>query len=475
MERIRMRTWTDRCTLFAAGLAIVVGSSSVGEAQRSDTWAIDQTQQAVRERIASREGERDVTVRFAASPRVESPSNNSLRVRGTGTASRGRDRKSRAFSYDAVVNTRNNNVSDVNYNWRGDWDRAVINRLTGAYRLNRRRSDDPGATADRVTHDLPSRDQQRLRSAVMRRLDPPESLAIERDGRTITMASSQGRPVTFEADGREQSERAGNGRSVRTTASLSGDQLEVRTDGDRSLDYEVTFEPMDNGRSLRVTRRITHEDLRQAVVAKSVYDKTSDAPQFDLARGNQGDYPSRETTTRDRFGVPDGTEVVAVLNDHLSTQQAHDGDRFTLSVRSPSQFADATIEGYVVRTSRSGQVSGRAEMAFEFESIRQRDGRTYDFAGLLEGVRTSDGDTVRIDNEGTIQDEGSQTARTVERTGIGAAIGAVIGAVSGGGKGAAIGAAVGAGTGAGSVFIQGRDDLELKNGTEFRIRALSRR
>jgi hypothetical protein len=47
----------------------------------------------------------------------------------------------------------------------------------------------------------------------------------------------------------------------------------------------------------------------------------------------------------------------------------------------------------------------------------------------------------------------------------------VIGAITGGGEGAAIGAAVGAGAGAGSVFIQGRDDLDLMSGTEFRIRA----
>jgi YmgG-like glycine-zipper protein len=58
----------------------------------------------------------------------------------------------------------------------------------------------------------------------------------------------------------------------------------------------------------------------------------------------------------------------------------------------------------------------------------------------------------------------------VTRTGIGAGIGAVIGAVAGGGKGAAIGAAVGAGVGAGSVFIQGRNDLDLMTGTEFTIR-----
>ena len=54
------------------------------------------------------------------------------------------------------------------------------------------------------------------------------------------------------------------------------------------------------------------------------------------------------------------------------------------------------------------------------------------------------------------------------RAGIGAAVGAVIGAiVGGGGKGAAIGAAVGAGAGAGSVFIQGREDLDLMSCVEF--------
>jgi len=59
----------------------------------------------------------------------------------------------------------------------------------------------------------------------------------------------------------------------------------------------------------------------------------------------------------------------------------------------------------------------------------------------------------------------------VTRGGIGAALGAIIGAIGGGGKGAAIGAAVGAGVGAGSVYVQGRDDLELRSGTEMTIRA----
>ena len=85
----------------------------------------------------------------------------------------------------------------------------------------------------------------------------PEAFAIELDGRTITIASSHARQVTFEADGREQNEQSRNGRRMRTTAALSGDRLVVSTEGDRSVDYQVTFEPINNGRSLRVTRRIT--------------------------------------------------------------------------------------------------------------------------------------------------------------------------------------------------------------------------
>ena len=475
MERIEVRTSVNRYRLFAALLAVVIATGSLGLAQRADDRAVNQAQQAVRERITTREGGRDLTVRFGSDARTEFSTNTDVRVRGTGSVMRNNDGKARPFSYEAVVNTRNGNVSDIQYDWRGDWYSSggrspVTNRLTGTYRLNQARSDNAATTADHVTRNLPAGEQQRLRNAVMRRLEPPESLAIERDGRTISIASSHARQVTFEADGREQIEQSRNGRNMRTTATLSGDRLVVSTEGDRSVDYQVTFEPTDNGRRMRVTRRITHEDLREAVVAKSVYDKTSDAPQFAVYAGGRDEYVSADISGGS-FIVRDGTELLAVLNDNLSTKGARDGDRFTLTVRSPSQYAGATIEGYLTRVARSGQVSGRAEMSFEFDTIRLRNGRVYNFAGYIESVRTTNDDSVRVDNEGKVQDESSQTARTVTRTGIGAAIGAVIGTVAGGGKGAAIGAAVGAGAGAGSVFIQGRNDLELMNGTEFRIRA----
>jgi len=500
MKRIEMGTSIQSRLWCAAVIVIsgVIASGSLVLAQGSadrTARAIDQAQRAVRERMASQDSARNLTVQFGADARTEFPSNADVRVSGTGSALRATDRMSRPFSYEAVVNTRNSAVSAIRYDWRGDWYNGgnangngngsgsglgrgrgrgvVLNRLTGTYRFNRARSDDAATTARRVTSTLPARDQERLRTSVMRRLEAPESLTIERNGRTMTIASSAASRVTFEADGREQIEQSRGGRQVRTTAALAGDQLVVTTDGDRSVDYQVTFETLDNGRSLAVTRRITHEDLRQPVVARSVYDRTSDTPQWDSpARVWRGaGSTSGQADQEGGFIVPDGTDVVATLNATLSTGQARDGDRFALTVTAPAQYAGATIEGSLARVTRSGQVSGRAVMAFAFDSIRLRNGRVSDFTGTIVSVRTPNNDSVRVDTEGVLQDDTGQTGRTVTRTGLGAAIGAVLGAVAGGGQGAAVGAAVGAGAGAGSVFVQGRSDLDLPNGTEFRIRA----
>jgi YmgG-like glycine-zipper protein len=343
------------------------------------------------------------------------------------------------------------------------------NRLTGTYQLNPNRSDSPAAVADRVARNLPPGRQERLRNAIMRRLEAPEALVFDVQGRQVTMASTHSNLVTIDADGRANTEMSRNGRSQRTTATLYGQKLVVSTSGDRAVDYQVTFEVIDYGRSLRVTRSITDEELAQPVVARSVYDRSHDFAQWD-ARFDESEFGSSQR--RDEYSiVPDGTALYATLNDNLNSKLSRDGDRFTLTVDSPAQYSGASIEGHVVQVNRAGKVAGRAEMALDFDRIRMRDGRTGNFSGYIETVRTANGDNINVDNEGRLQSDNSQTERTVTHTGIGAAIGAVIGAIADGGKGAAIGAAVGAGAGAGSVFVQGRDDLDLIGGTEFRLRS----
>ena len=345
------------------------------------------------------------------------------------------------------------------------------NRMSGTWRLNAGRSDDPTMAAERATRNLPVNDRQRARENLLRRLGAPEMLAIDRRGRAITMASSQGPQVSFEANGVETIETTRNGRERRTRVTLIGERLSVRSLGDRGSDYEAVFEPMEGGRRMRVTRSLYTERVGQVVVSRSVYERVSDVAQLDLDRGQLRRDLSYDSPVRGNFIVPDGVMLSGRLNQPLSTKYTREGERFTLNVNEPSQYRGAVIEGVVVRSDRSGRVSGRADMTLDFERIRMRDGRTHNFAGTIENVLLPSGERVRVDREGNVKEDDSQTSRTVTRSAVGGAIGALIGAIAGGGKGAAIGAAVGVGAGAGSVFIEGRDDLELPSGAEIAVRA----
>jgi hypothetical protein len=361
---------------------------------------------------------------------------------------------------------------NVTWNWSNPRYTAderrtgLYHRLTGTYQLESGRGDDPRQAVEQATRTLPSNQRQGASQRLMNRLQAPEAIAIDRNQNTITMASSRGRRVTFEADGKVRTEERSGGRTVNTRATLSGDQLVVTTTGSGGNDFAVTFEPIDNGRNLRMTRSIHDDNLRRPVTVQSFYRKSSDEAQWDIYSTNQG-APSQTDSAGD-VGVPQGTRLVATLDSALSTRNAHAEDRFTITTRSPSQYEGAVIEGTVASVNASGRLSGRADMALNFESIRMRNGRTYPFAGVIESIRTANGETIRVDSEGTVE-ENSQTEKTVQRGAIGAALGAIIGAITGGAKGAAIGAAIGAGGGAGTVIVEGRDQLDLPRGTELTI------
>jgi hypothetical protein len=344
--------------------------------------------------------------------------------------------------------------------------------LTGTFRLNTTRGDDARQAVDAATRNLSLAERQRIYDQLLRRLDPPQMLAIDRRGQVVTIASSRAPQINFTADGREQVETTPGGRQVRVRAAFSGDALTITRTGERANDFTVTFDPVDNGRQLLVTRVLYSDRVNQPVTVRTYYDRTSDVAELNIYDTNRenGNIGSGGDVATGSFIVTDGTELVGVLNNDLTTQNAHEGDRFTMTVRSPGQYEGATIEGRVVNVDRGGRISGRSQITLDFDTIRMRDGRSYRFAGILESVRTPQGDVVRVDNEGAVRDS-DQTKTTVTRTAIGTAVGAIIGAIAGGGKGAAIGAVIGAGAGAGSVYVQGRNDLNLDAGTEVTIRA----
>ena len=364
-------------------------------------------------------------------------------------------------------------IPGLNSDVFGQAANANARRLTGTWNLDTSRGDDVRDAANRAVTNQGA-NSERMRQRLENRLQPPDRLSIEQSGRRITLASSSAPQVAFDADGRARSETNANGRTVQTTARLNGSVLTIRTQGDRASDFQVTFQPVDNGRSLQVTRRMYSDRLTQPIETRSFYNRVSDVAQLDGYSDSAPSTAIRRDNRRSNISdIPADTILTATLNESLNTREAKDGDRFTLTVASPSQYSRAVIEGYLTRVERSGRVTGSPELGFEFDSIRLQSGGTYDFSGYIEQVRTPTGDKVKVDNEGSVKEKSGQTQRTVVRTGIGAAIGAIIGGITGGGQGAAIGAAVGAGAGAGSVIVQGRDDLQLDSGTEFTIHTSS--
>jgi len=350
-------------------------------------------------------------------------------------------------------------------------------RLTGTFRLDPTQSDNAMNVAEMAVRNLPFGERARVREQIMRRLEAPEMLAIERNGNNVTIASSRAPQTTFVANSGETREQLPNGSFARVSSTIQGDRLIVRSAGNRETDFTVTFDPIEAGRRLRVTREIWNERLGvNPIIVQNVYERTADVAQWNVYTGTTAGYgqtssqPGVVSSAAGDFIVPDGQMLTARLETDLSTRTAQTGDRFTMTVTSPSQFQGAVIEGHVASASRSGRITGRSDLSLNFDTIRYN-GRTYQFAGFIDTVRAMNGEMVRVDNEGTVRDDDSRGSETAQRAAIGTAVGAIIGAIAGGGKGAAIGAVIGAGAGAGSVYVQGREDLELLSGSEITIRA----
>ncbi|CAN5426483.1 hypothetical protein BH18ACI3_BH18ACI3_15220 [soil metagenome] len=357
--------------------------------------------------------------------------------------------------------------------------------LTGSYQLDASRTD---SAADIVSQSNVGDAQRRDLQA---KLDAPVQLAIDIQGNRVTLASSKAPPVMFTADGSEKTEQA-NGRTVRLRATLRGEELTITSLGG-DTDYTVTFTPMDGGRTMKVTRRITTDYLSETVFAESIYNKTEALAGLGIDRDSDpivtdsGAYSTNDPNDRNSSGtgspsiprsgtgefiVPSGTLITGLLDSSIDTKITQNNDRFKMTVQSPNEFRGATVEGYLTGVGRSGQVSGRSNVTFNFETITMRNGERYDFAGYLQSVKDQNGKEIKVDSEGTAKSD-SQTRETAKRGGVGAALGAIIGAIAGGGKGAAIGAVIGGGAGAGSVVVQGREDLQLMKGSMITVQSTS--
>ena len=148
--------------------------------------------------------------------------------------------------------------------------------------------------------------------------------------------------------------------------------------------------------------------------------------------------------------VPEGTNLVVVVNQSLSSATNQAGDRFDASLAAPLVIGGKTV------VPKGARVTGEVAAA-------KASGRLQDPGFLRLTLRSVEvgGKEVALDT-GAVSFKGqSHKKRNVAMIGGGAGAGALIGGIAGGGKGALIGSAVGAGAGTAGAYATGKKDVTL--------------
>jgi hypothetical protein len=166
--------------------------------------------------------------------------------------------------------------------------------------------------------------------------------------------------------------------------------------------------------------------------------------------------PPRQVT------IPAGTTIPVRIVETLVSNRVSEGDTFSATLDAPLTVDGLVIaergaraQGRIVRTEQAGRVKGLAALGIE-----------------LTSVRTSDGQTVKLQTD-TFERQGEkEVGKDAAKVGVAAGIGAAIGAIAGGGKGAGIGAAVGGAAGTGGVLATRGKPVTIPSETKigFRLR-----
>lgn len=194
----------------------------------------------------------------------------------------------------------------------------ATSKLDGVYRLDPIASDKLYSIISSADTNLPSGRRERFFDDLTVRLSSPDQLAIERRGRRVSIASSRAPRLTVLADGITHPERDAGGNSIRTRTELKGDLLTFSSEGGADS-FQVAFEPLDEGKRLRVTRRYSAQGLTKAVIVRSVYDKVSEVPRWNIYEGR-------------RVGARPGV-TVATTNENVARGEARIEDRAPLDLR----------------------------------------------------------------------------------------------------------------------------------------------
>jgi ketosteroid isomerase-like protein len=242
--------------------------------------------------------------------------------------------------------------------------------LNGLYRIDFDRSDALYSVLEGASSRVPFGEQQQFFIDLSVRLAPPDLLAIECREKRVSLASSRAARVEFVADGVTRNARMTNGDAVRTRIWLDQSGLVFTSSGGGSDNVNFSFTPIDGGRALRVTRRISARELIEPVVIQSVYNKIGTVARWDIFEGEQvaeqtgsqntkPDLPNPEPRRVDRMPQ---NETAENLRQALSDWIAATNNR---SIERQMAFYMPQLKAfYLTRNVSSGAVRAEKNRAF---------------------------------------------------------------------------------------------------------------
>jgi hypothetical protein len=151
---------------------------------------------------------------------------------------------------------------------------------------------------------------------------------------------------------------------------------------------------------------------------------------------------SASSSAKKIYTVPAGTKVLLELRSAINTKSAHPGDGVYLASTFPVVVGNRMmiptgvyVQGVVDRVVRGGRIKGQAQLDMHFTSIIFPNGSVVEIPGVVDNLPGAKDQTVKKDDEGTIQQNGDKgrnagtAAEIALPTGVGA--GSIAGAVSG--------------------------------------------
>ncbi len=199
-------------------------------------------------------------------------------------------------------------------------------------------------------------------------------------------------------------------------------------------------------------------------------------PASDEPVGLANTEPAKKTYT-----VPAGTKILLQLRSSINTKSAKSGDGVYLASVFPVVVGNRVmiptgvyVQGVVDRVQRGGVVKGKAQLDMHFTSIIFPNGSVVEIPGVVNNLPGSKNQTVKDDDEGTIQqngDKGRNAGRTAE---IALPTGAGVGTIGGASSGHPIeGGLAGLGAGLATVGIVSlftrNADVDIPNGTQIEM------